>query len=69
MIKSPKQTAAAAADRSFGVNHDYCYPGVLIVGQVLEVLEEKSYPADQIAFMEPQAGGACLSLTQPFPLR
>ncbi len=41
------------------INHDYCYPGVLIVGQVLEVLEEKSYPADQIAFMEPQAGGAC----------
>ncbi len=41
------------------INHDYCYPGVLIVGQILEVLEEKSYPADRIAFMEPQAGGAC----------
>ena len=41
------------------MNHDYCYPGVLIVGQILDVLEEGSYPADRVAFMEPQAGGAC----------
>lgn len=41
------------------INHDYCYPGVLIIGQILDVLEEGKYPADKIAFMEPQAGGAC----------
>ena len=41
------------------INHDYCYPGILIIGQILDVLEEGRYPADRIAFMEPQAGGAC----------
>jgi len=41
------------------ISHDYCYPGILIVGQILDVLEQGEYPADRIAFMEPQAGGAC----------
>ena len=41
------------------LNNDYCYPAILIVGQILAVLEEEQYPADRIAFMEPQAGGAC----------
>lgn len=41
------------------INHDYCYPGILIIGQILEELDEGRYPANQIAFMEPQAGGAC----------
>ncbi len=41
------------------INHDYCYPGILIIGQVLDALEQGEYPADKIAFMEPQAGGAC----------
>lgn len=41
------------------MNHDYCYPAILIVGQILDVLEKGQYPADRIAFMEPQAGGAC----------
>lgn len=41
------------------MNHDYCYPGILIIGQILDVLEEGRYPADKVAFMEPQAGGAC----------
>ncbi len=41
------------------INHDYCYPGILIIGQILEELDGGRYPADQIAFMEPQAGGAC----------
>lgn len=41
------------------VSGDCCYPGILIVGQMLEILEENRFPADQIAFMEPQAGGAC----------
>ena len=41
------------------INNDYCYPGILIVGQMLEALQEGRYQADKIAFMEPQAGGAC----------
>lgn len=41
------------------INNDYCYPGILIVGQMLEALQEGHYPADNVAFMEPQAGGAC----------
>lgn len=41
------------------INNDYCYPGILIVGQMLEALQEGHYPADKVAFMEPQAGGAC----------
>ncbi|MBP3459416.1 MAG: 2-hydroxyacyl-CoA dehydratase [Lachnospiraceae bacterium] len=41
------------------ISNDYCYPAILIIGQMLSVLEEGRYPADRIAFMEPQAGGAC----------
>ena len=41
------------------INNDYCYPGILIVGQMLEALQEGRYQADRVAFMEPQAGGAC----------
>lgn len=41
------------------ISGDYCYPAILIIGQMLSVLEEGQYPADRIAFMEPQAGGAC----------
>ena len=41
------------------INNDYCYPGILIVGQMLEALQEGRYSADHVAFMEPQAGGAC----------
>lgn len=41
------------------MNHDYCYPAILIVAQILAVLKEGKYPADRIAFMEPQVGGAC----------
>lgn len=41
------------------INNDYCYPGILIVGQMLEALQEGRYCADRVAFMEPQAGGAC----------
>lgn len=41
------------------ISNEYCYPAVLIVGQVLKTLESGRFPADRIAFMEPQAGGAC----------
>lgn len=41
------------------ISNDYCYPAILIVGQILAVLENGQYPPETIAFMEPQAGGAC----------
>ncbi len=41
------------------ISNDFCYPGILIVGQMLDLLESGEYETDKIAFMEPQAGGAC----------
>ncbi len=41
------------------ISSDYCLPTVLILGQVLSVLHSGRFRPDQIAFMEPQTGGAC----------
>lgn len=41
------------------INNDFCYPGILILGQVIDEIESGRYPLDRIAFMEPQTGGAC----------
>lgn len=41
------------------ISGDYCLPTVLILGQVLAALRSGRFSPDQIAFMEPQAGGAC----------
>ncbi len=41
------------------INSDYCLPTVLILGQVLAALRSGRFRPDQIAFMEPQTGGAC----------
>lgn len=41
------------------ISSDYCFPTVLILGQVLAALRSGRFEADQIAFMEPQTGGAC----------
>ena len=41
------------------INNDFCYPGILILGQVLDEIESGRHPLDRIAFMEPQTGGAC----------
>ncbi len=41
------------------ISSDYCYPTVLIIGQMLQTLRSGCCPQDRIAFMEPQAGGAC----------
>lgn len=41
------------------ISSDSCYPTVLILGQVLQTLKSGRYSPDRIAFMEPQAGGAC----------
>lgn len=41
------------------ISSDYCYPTVLIVGQVLETIRKNGGDCRGLAFMEPQAGGAC----------
>ena len=41
------------------ISNDFCCPGVLIIGQILDEIERGRYPLDRIAFMEPQTGGAC----------
>lgn len=49
-------------DRSQALRHisnDYCYPTVLIIAQFMEYLESGERRPEEVAFMEPQAGGAC----------
>ncbi len=41
------------------ISSDYCYPSVLILGQVIEELERRNFDCSGVAFMEPQAGGSC----------
>lgn len=41
------------------ISSDYCFPTVLILGQVLAAVRSGRFQPDQIAFMEPQARGAC----------
>lgn len=41
------------------ISGDYCFPTVLILGQVLAALKSGKFQPNRIAFMEPQAGGAC----------
>lgn len=41
------------------ISNDYCYPTVLIIAQFMEYLESGERSPREVAFMEPQAGGAC----------
>lgn len=41
------------------ISSDYCYPTVLIIAQFMEYLESGRRSPREVAFMEPQAGGAC----------
>lgn len=41
------------------ISNDYCYPTVLIIAQFMEYLESGERRPEEVAFMEPQAGGAC----------
>lgn len=41
------------------ISNDYCYPTVLIIAQFMEYLESGERGPGEVAFMEPQAGGAC----------
>lgn len=41
------------------ISGDYCYPTILILGQMLATVKSGKWETEKIAFMEPQAGGAC----------
>lgn len=41
------------------ISNDYCYPTVLIIAQFMEYLASGERSPREVAFMEPQAGGAC----------
>lgn len=41
------------------VHNDLCYPGIMIVGQILATLESGKYDVNRTVILEPQAGDAC----------
>lgn len=41
------------------VHNDLCYPGILIVGQILKTLQSGKYDINRTVVLEPQAGDAC----------
>jgi len=41
------------------VHNDLCYPGILIVGQILKTLLSGKYDVNRTVVLEPQAGDAC----------
>lgn len=41
------------------VHNDLCYPGILIVGQILKTLKSGRYDVNHTVILEPQAGDAC----------
>lgn len=41
------------------ISNDYCYPSILILGQVLAFIQSGDCDIAYAAFMEPQTGGAC----------
>lgn len=40
-------------------HNDLCYPGILIVGQLLKTLQSGKYDVNRTVVLEPQAGDAC----------
>lgn len=41
------------------ISGDYCLPAMMILGQMFATIEDEKVNIDKIAFLEPQAGGAC----------
>ncbi len=41
------------------ISGDYCLPAMMILGQMFATIEDEKVDIDKIAFLEPQAGGAC----------
>ena len=50
-------------------NNDICYPCILIVGQLISSLIHGIYDPNKIAFLIPQAGGACRAGNYYFLIR
>lgn len=40
-------------------HNDLCYPGILIIGQILKTLQSGKYDVNRTVILEPQAGDAC----------
>ncbi len=40
-------------------HNDLCYPGILIIGQILKTLQSGNYDINRTVILEPQAGDAC----------
>lgn len=40
-------------------HNDLCYPGILIVGQILKTLQSGQYDINRTVILEPQAGDSC----------
>lgn len=41
------------------ISNDYCLPTVSIIGQIIAFLSDRNREYCDLAFLEPQAGGAC----------
>ncbi len=41
------------------ISGDYCLPAMMILGQMFAAVEDEKVNMERIAFLEPQAGGAC----------
>lgn len=41
------------------ISGDYCLPAMMILGQMFATIEDENVDIERIAFLEPQAGGAC----------
>ena len=41
------------------ISGDYCFPTISIISQILAFLQDPQNETEQIAFLEPQAGGMC----------
>lgn len=41
------------------VNHDSCYPSIIIIGQIIRALKSGKYNLDKTAVMMAQTGGPC----------
>lgn len=51
------------------VHNDTCYPALLIIGQMLDVLESGRYKPEEVCFVLPQTGGGCRASNYIFLLR
>lgn len=51
------------------VHNDTCYPALLTIGQMLDVLDSGKYKPEEVCFVLPQTGGGCRASNYIFLLR